>query len=482
MRRPAVGHLSAKASSLTPMRSMKADNIHHTRPIVLPQGHDARAIQRKTDNVALLVSLFLQGGGIVIAFAQHMCLAHWMRNVDAYGEYTTLFIVATLGGTAAALGLPSATVRFMASHRAHGDAIGSRAVVLTARRIVLRWGTRLGAILAIGAVIAGLGLLPKARDLVPVACSVPLFALGYLYAEAYRAEERMFLSLVFERALRPILVTAAVFVLWRYYAPPTCTTVIWVLFAILAITTSAQLWLFHARQPTVLRFGPAAASPPRRPEEADLLRVAIPLLVSSGIGLLMSQGSVVLVAMLAGDRAAALFGVASRMSIIASVSTQVVNNIAAPRIAALHARSDGAGLRRAVARFTHLTFWPALTCVVLVAIFSSHLLALFGPAYSEARWCLVIMLVGQLINAGTGLCGPVLAMTGYQNYLPRVLGSSLLAVLALDLALVPQLGIVGAAIGDACAVAFWNIWCVALGRRHLGVDSSILGALSFSTR
>ncbi|MBV8761862.1 MAG: polysaccharide biosynthesis C-terminal domain-containing protein [Deltaproteobacteria bacterium] len=363
----------------------------------------------------------------------------------------------------------------MAGHLAHGDVQGSRAVITVARRLVLRWSIRFASLLGLGAAITAIFLHEKGLNLFAVACSVPLFSLGYLYTEASRAEDRMFLALVFDRALRPILVTCGVFVLWYWCTAPDCTTVVWLLFATLLLTTGTQIYLFHSRAPAIPHVGGSISRPPTNASE--LLRVGVPLLLATGIALLMSQGGIVMVAMLAGDRGAALFGVASRMSIIASVSSQVVNNIALPRIAALHARGDLPGLRRTVGKFTHLIFWPAFACIVLIAAFSSSVLGIFGADYRHAQWPLIIMLCGQLVNTGCGLCSPLLQMTGYQNYVPRVLATSLVTNVVLDVVLVPRFGVVGAAIADACSLSVWNVWCVVLGRRHLRVDSSIFGAI-----
>lgn len=92
-------------------------------------------------------------------------------------------------------------------------------------------------------------------------------------------------------------------------------------------------------------------------------------------------------------------------------------------------------------------------------VFGKPILAtVFGPEYAAGALALAILCVGQLLNAGFGSVGNILNMTGHER--DTVLGVAIGAIsnVALNLLLIPPLGIDGAAIAIAMSLLIWNSW------------------------
>jgi O-antigen/teichoic acid export membrane protein len=104
-------------------------------------------------------------------------------------------------------------------------------------------------------------------------------------------------------------------------------------------------------------------------------------------------------------------------------------------------------------------------------------LGLFGPAFGAAQLPLIILLVGQLVNAAAGSVGWLLLLTGYQNQGAFVYGCVAGIHLALLGVLVPWLGIEGAAIATTVSLSVWNIWLHHLVVRRLDIHPSVIFAV-----
>src|SRR5690606_19523202 len=90
----------------------------------------------------------------------------------------------------------------------------------------------------------------------------------------------------------------------------------------------------------------------------------------------------------------------------------------------------------------------------LFCVFGEWILGfLFGNQYEAAYLPLVILTVGQLGNALFGSVGALLNMTGHERDTLSGMFVALLANLLIGVLLIPDLGMVGAAIASACSFA-----------------------------
>ena len=81
---------------------------------------------------------------------------------------------------------------------------------------------------------------------------------------------------------------------------------------------------------------------------------------------------------------------------------------------------------------------------------------MFGAEFEAGAASLVILAVGRLVSSMTGPVGSVLSVTGHQRINLAVYGAAAGLQLMLDLILIPQYGIVGAAVASTVAMVAWN--------------------------
>lgn len=164
-----------------------------------------------------------------------------------------------------------------------------------------------------------------------------------------------------------------------------------------------------------------------------------------------------------------VYNVATRLVTLAVFVMAPINAAFAPQIAHLHHRGDTAGLART---YTAATTWIvrlSLPAFVVLAVFPSDLLRLFGKEYAVGAAVTAILAFGQLVNAATGPCGTVLNMSG-RVALNMVNNSVVLvANVALNLWLIPRYGIVGAAIAWSVSLGAVNLARVIQVRTIVGI-------------
>lgn len=82
-----------------------------------------------------------------------------------------------------------------------------------------------------------------------------------------------------------------------------------------------------------------------------------------------------------------------------------------------------------------------------------------GDAFTAGASALVILAFAELAGAATGICGPMIDMTGHTRV--KLANSVLYATLAIavGVALIPRWGVVGAAVAALIAMATVNIVC-----------------------
>jgi O-antigen/teichoic acid export membrane protein len=90
-------------------------------------------------------------------------------------------------------------------------------------------------------------------------------------------------------------------------------------------------------------------------------------------------------------------------------------------------------------------------------LFPTQLLSVMGSKFTAGSTALIILAVGQLVNVGTGVTSNLQAMAGHAK---TTLLNSLLFLamsIALDLALIPAFGVLGAAIAAATSTIVVNL-------------------------
>ncbi len=166
---------------------------------------------------------------------------------------------------------------------------------------------------------------------------------------------------------------------------------------------------------------------------------------------------IVLVAIIRGPAAAAIYTVATRFLVLGQLGGSAISMAAQPRLSERFAREDRRG---ANSIFQVSTAWLVLLTwpLYLVAVtFGPEVLTVFGQTYRAGSTVIVILALAMLVSTACGQVDVVLISTG-RSALSLANGLLALTVnIGVDLVLIPRYGITGAAIGWAAAIVVSNL-------------------------
>lgn len=187
---------------------------------------------------------------------------------------------------------------------------------------------------------------------------------------------------------------------------------------------------------------------------------------------------IIMVAALAGLGPAAVYTVATRFVIVGQMASGAVGQSVQPRAAAAMAAGEPASAR---ALYQASTAWiVALTWPVYmgVGLLADWYLRLFGGEYvnGDARLVVWILVPAMMISSACGVVDSMLAMAGKTSWQLIDVSISLLVNVGLNLALIPSMGVVGAAIAWSAAVLVNNLVPLAQLWRTFGLHP--FGALT----
>jgi O-antigen/teichoic acid export membrane protein len=111
----------------------------------------------------------------------------------------------------------------------------------------------------------------------------------------------------------------------------------------------------------------------------------------------------------------------------------------------------------------------AIPLFAIIALFPEFITGMFGEEYKVGAMEMIVLAAGQLVNS---LCGPnmtILTMTGKERNAQSIMMVAAGANVVLNFTLIPNYGIMGAAIATSVSMAIWNIASVAAIYRHFKI-------------
>jgi O-antigen/teichoic acid export membrane protein len=335
-----------------------------------------------------------------------------------------------------------------------------------------RFALSIGVVLALLLIAAVFILIPAESAELRLAFFIgafllPLQSLSSIRASALLALGRVWSGLSPDYLLRPIVLGLCVL------------TMVWLLHTVNAVggmvaAIGAGMAALVLGQVLLMRALPAAQGPTSTPERQHFLRSAWSLMLFNGSSQLLYQVDTIIVGATIHPHEAGKYYAAKQLALVASLALIALQTTAAPRLAALWANRELAGLQLELRRVALRGFAFSLLYVVFCLLFGKLVLGLFGPAFVEAYPVLIILAIGQLIAAAGGAVGQIAAMAGLQT-----IGGSIYLVAAGVLALtapvlIDRFGVPGAALTSLIVTFSWIVGLNIIVWRKLQDVSALL--------
>ncbi len=385
-------------------------------------------------------------------FLLHLLVSRWLGaglyGLFAYGK--TLAFTALLLTN---LGSDKSIVRYLPKYE---DDPEKRRFLLA-----LAWVTSLSG----GLVVAG-GLFVFAPTVTALTLDEPGFvsvlrlfavilfvdtAANVLYA-TFRALEIIEYEVFSKRLLKPVLRVLGVGAALIFGASIYGVVIAMVVASVATLAVAGYLFLSN------LEIRPRLRSPAgTRKTVRSYYNYSLPLSAKEAGTVMQGRVDVLMVGFFLSSAAVGIYNVSVLLAGVLYIPLLAANQLFAPVVSRLYSQGRTADLQATYRAVTRWIFTVSLLLAIVLVVFRSELLGLFGPEFTAGAAVLTLFVAAQLCNAAVGPSGDLLMMTDHQYAVMANEWIFGVANVALNIVFIQLFGIVGAALASAGVLAARNL-------------------------
>lgn len=424
---------------------------------------------------AALVKAAVGSAGIravhgILALLTSVALANALAPAS-FGVYSFVMALVSFLAIPSELGIPRLAIREIAVTRARKEwgymrgfivrshqIIGALTVflVLTGMLILTVWGERID---------------PTKRQCMWLGLVlVPLISLGALRGAMLRGLRKVVIGQIPEYIVRPLALLLLVLLLPLFLPrelSPVDVMVVQIIASTIAFVFGLSMFVRH--RPAEL------VGADSRYRNSAWLASTVPFSLMSMLHLINGRTDVLMLGFFREDAEVGIYRVAAQFGVLVIFGLQVVNSIQGPHIAHLYAASDMRKLQTMITRSSQAILAVALPMVLVFVVLGRYIIRwTFGEEFDAAYAPMVILCIGQLVNASIGSVGPILNMTGNERDTTRSVFIGAVVNVLLNIFLTPRWGAIGAAVSTATTLIVWNVIMWRLVKLRTGLDASPL--------
>ena len=397
--------------------------------------------------------------GQLARFGYNLAAAR-LLGAEALGTYALVVSVVQVGEVVAALGLDAALLRIANQHQ--GDA-RRRAVAS-----VLSTGF-MAAIVVSGLILLFSGRITSALHggellrltLCSASAAIPVTVATLLSGHAIQASRKLGPKVMATQVVAPAALLLLMIGARALSGVEAALVLPFVPSALLAFA-----WIVPAFRKSS---GVGAGDLIRARVDPAMLNIALPLLAISIFGMFSHWIDIMMLGLLTDPRTVGLYHPAARTAGLLRSVFLAFSGIAAPMIAACHARGDEAGIRKLYELVSRWVLTIVLFPALLLAVFPKEVLSIFGEGFPESSTALLLLSGSALLQAWFGLGSTVLAMAGGERLSLLNQAVALLLQVGLHLLLIPRYGLDGAALSTLAVTLLLSAARAAEMRWLLGI-------------
>ncbi len=392
-----------------------------------------------------------------------------LLGAGGYGTYAYALALINLITIPTAMGLPQLVVRHTAECHVRKDYGRMRGLLIRANQLVFG----LSVCMAVIAVIASLAFADRfsaagLQTFLIALILLPLLGLTNLRMAVLRGLRYVVVGTMPEMLVRPtvfiLLLLAVYFFLPHRLSPQSA-----MLFQVLATGVAFGVGVFFLlhRLP-----GEVKGTVPVY-ETKVWLKSALPFMFIGTMQLINNRTDIIMLGMFRSIEDVGIYRAVVQGAGLVIFFWGAINTVMAPTISNLYSQKDLKRLQRVVTIATRTILLGTVPIILIMVIAGNWLLAtLFGTEFSGGTNALRILCLGQLVNAGTGVVGLLLSMTGHERDVAIAVFISAMLNIILNLILIPQFGMEGAATATAISLAVTNLLLAWWVYKRIGILST----------
>jgi hypothetical protein len=422
---------------------------------------DASFVLKKSF-LALLVRL----GGMLTQYLFIFIVAR-LYGPKEQGAFTLCFTVLQLFAIFSQMGLDNRLTRIIAANRDHPDSSIIKTTYLQSLQLTLVassvWAiaTYYAAPYIAGTVFSK----PELTDELQQTCLafVPFVIIG-LNSAGFRGFKNMTGFMVF-KGIQPLI--SAVLLLVIFYMKSSLGVVDAYTYAMIGTCLLSFITWWRFSKLKELSYKPTVSW-------NQMLSESMPMMLTGSMFFILGWTDNIILGIFRSSEEVGMYDAAFKLSTLSAIVLLAINAIQAPVFSELYHKKEMGRLQQIILRSNRLLFFTSLPLTVVLCIFPDQILGFLGDGFKGAWLVLIILSIGNFINSITGSIGILLQMSGHQKQYNNIITTTAIGSIVLNFILIPEYGLLGAAITSSAAKIIQNLLSVAYAKKKLGILSLYL--------
>ena len=404
--------------------------------------------------VIALLGTFL---GLLMQFLTRIILARYGTQAE-YGTFSLSLIVFNVCTVLAWIGLYEGTARYIAYLRGRGRFWNIRQVIRDAIVIPLISSLIVGFILFVAADFVATIIFHIEQLTVPfrvLSCGLPVITLINNACGIYRGYDRVGPQVLFQTVIVNTLFFVMSFIVVFFRLSFSIVFYVYVFSMIVSLVILVGYSLRHAKDVQPERQSPERKDSLRR----DLLLFSLPIMGTALLYSLMTSIDTLLLGYFATADQVGIYNASYTIAIMLTVFLGAFQMIFLPVVTGLFSREMVSEVGRVYFVTSKWLICLTFPLFLILMLFPEAVLGLlFGEGYIVGTWALRILATGYMVSNAFGLAAGVLVAKGKTKLHLLSAGISAAANALISYILIPQIGILGAAI--AASVSFSALYII----------------------
>lgn len=382
------------------------------------------------------VAMVMRVVRIGVSFVFNVLLAR-MLGAEGAGIYFLAYTITRIVSIITRIGLDKTLVRFVAAHSSKDEWDRVTGVVRQSISITLLLSLlATGVIVFIAPYLSVLFSEPNLTiPLQVMAISILPWSVCILYSQIMQGVNQIADS-IFLETVGIMLVNIPLLLILTATMGVTGAALSFTISTVLILILGFRLWTKYAKK----------HSKNAKPEFdfKYLVSNTIPLFWLDFTILVIGMVDTLILGFYTDSDAVGIYNTVKRVSVLASAILTAINVVVAPQFASMYANDEIENMGKLARDSAKLVTILSIPIVIVFFIFPELILSIFGEEFTDGSSALIILTIGQFVNAFTGSVGFLLIMTGHQKIMRNISVITSVFFLILLFILTPLYGVEGA--------------------------------------
>jgi O-antigen/teichoic acid export membrane protein len=393
--------------------------------------------------------------GMLFAFGSRVLLARFFTQSE-YGIFSLALIILNIAVIISTVGLIQGSTRQIAYYRGKGETTKVQGVISSSWQVALIISILLLLLLYFTSGVISTKIFHEPGLALPLkifSIAIPFFVLIHILASIFRGfdrvEPRAYFHDILRNVLFPLLLLPIILLSLSF------SEAMYAFSASIIVTCIAFAVYTLKKAPFTVRGYPTI-----NPMTKELLLFSLPLLGVTVLNLVVIWTDTIMLGYFKTSEVVGLYNGAVPLAQLIPIALTSMGFIYVPVVSQLYSQNLAGEMKRTYQVSTKWIFSASFPLFLLLFLFPETILRFFfGAGYTEAALALRILSLGLVFHAFLGANGMTLLVMGKTRLM---MWASLLAAglnLILNIILIPQWGITGAAIASLISYLAMNVFC-----------------------